>query len=239
LIGFLLPESRMLSTLLAEQSLEAPRGGSSSYERESLVGRLFSGGLARVTALLWLINFLSLLTIYFINSWMPSMLHTLGATPQKAIIATTMYHVGGICGAILSGLIVGRFGVEKVFAGLLTVSVACLLVIGLSNVSLFVVGCLIFGSGIGISTGQLGINSLPGAIYPPDIRSTGTGWAIGIGRLGNIVGPLFGGLLLSLSWSPKHMFLALCFPTVTLALMLLVLRHARAAHNSLTGSPET
>lgn len=147
-----------------------------------------------------------------------------------------MYHVGGIAGAIVSGVSVVRFGVEKVFAVLLAVAAACLLLIGLTTTSILVMGCLVFGAGIGISASQLGINSLPGAIYPPNIRSTGTGWAIGVGRLGNIIGPLFGGVLLLLGWSPKHMFLALCAPVVLLIGMLLGLDRARGSHHvDLTG----
>jgi MFS transporter, AAHS family, 4-hydroxybenzoate transporter len=199
-------------------------------EEKNPVGKLFSGGFAGLTTLLWTINFFSLLTIYFINSWLPSILHSAGATTQSAIITTTMYHVGGIAGAFISGATVARFGVERVFAVLLTVAAACLLLIGLTTTSILVIGCLVFGSGIGISASQLGINSLPGAMYPPAIRSTGTGWAIGVGRLGNIVGPLFGGLLLSLSWSPKHMFLALCAPVIILIWMLLVLDRVRGSH---------
>ena len=231
LIVFLLPES---SVFLASRHT-AETGAFSAMpavpEREkNPVGKLFRDGFSRLTTLLWTINFLSLLTIYFINAWLPSILHSAGATTQGAIITTTMYHVGGIAGAFISGVSVARFGVEKVFAVLLAVAAACLLLIGLTTTSILVMGCLVFGSGIGISTSQLGINSLPGAIYPPAIRSTGTGWAIGVGRLGNIVGPLFGGLLLSLSWPPKHMLLALCAPVVALIWMLLVLDRARGSH---------
>ena len=53
-----------------------------------------------------------------------------------------------------------------------------------------VLAFFIFGTGLGISAGQLGVNALSGAIYPPAIRNTGTGWALGVGRLGNIAGPL-------------------------------------------------
>ena len=87
----------------------------------------------------------------------------------------------------------------------------------------------IFGAGLGISAGQLGVNALPGAIYPPRIRNTGTGWALGVGRLGNIAGPLFGGLLLALGWPPKHMLLAISAPAFLLAAMLLLLAKTRGS----------
>jgi AAHS family 4-hydroxybenzoate transporter-like MFS transporter len=104
--------------------------------------------------------------------------------------------------------------------------------LGLTTVSTPVLACFIFGAGLGISAGQLGVNALPGAVYPPQIRNTGTGWALGIGRLGNIGGPLFGGLLLALGWSPKHMLLAISIPAMILVVMLLVLGKARGTRQS-------
>jgi len=232
LLVFFLPESSAFLMLRRQPPETAAFSATSAVpaKEKNPVGKLFSNGFAGLTTILWTINFLSLLTIYFINAWLPSILHSAGATTQGAIITTTMYHVGGIAGAFISAVSVVRFGVEKVFAVLLAVAAACLLLIGLTTTSILVVGCLVFGAGIGISTSQLGINSLPGAIYPPAIRSTGTGWAIGVGRLGNIVGPLFGGLLLALGWSPKHMLLALCAPVVLLIWMLLVLDRVRGSH---------
>ena len=153
---------------------------------------------------MWLINFLSLLTIYFINSWLPSMLHSLGIATATAILAATLFQVGGIVGGLGSGPLVNKYGTEKIIAAMLAMGACWLVLLSLTNVSTVVLGCFIFGAGLGISAGQLGINALPGAIYPPAIRNTGSGWALGIGRLGNIAGPLTGGTLLALGWAPKQ-----------------------------------
>jgi len=80
--------------------------------------------------------------------------------------------------------------------------------------------------------GQLGVNALSGAAYPLSIRNTGTGWALGVGRLGNIAGPLFGGLLLTLGWAPKSMLLLIALPAFLLSLILLALGRARAVRAS-------
>ena len=179
--------------------------------------------------MLWLINFLSLLTIYFINSWLPSMLHSLGIATATAILAATLFQVGGIVGGLGSGPLVNKYGTERIVAAMLAMGACGLLLLGLTNVSTLVLGFFIFGTGIGISAGQLGINALPGAIYPPAIRNTGSGWSLGVGRLGNIAGPLTGGTLLALGWAPKHMLLAISVPAFLLAAMLLVLAKARAS----------
>ncbi|MGZ5925060.1 MAG: MFS transporter [Rhizomicrobium sp.] len=196
---------------------------------KNLIAQLFAPGFARITLLLWLINFLSLLTIYFINSWLPSMLHSLGIATATAILAATLFQVGGIVGGLGSGPLVNKYGTEKITAAMLAMGACWLVLLSLTNVSTLVLGCFIFGTGLGISAGQLGINALPGAIYPPAIRNTGSGWALGIGRLGNIAGPLTGGTLLALGWSPKNMLLAISVPAFLLAVMLLVLVKVRAS----------
>ena len=225
LIIFLLPESFEFLAARRRAAAGLPAQGST----ENPVGALFTDAFARTTAMLWIINFLSLLTIYFMNAWLPSILHSASISARTAIIVATMFHVGGIAGAFISGFSVVRFGVEKVFSALLIVAAGCLFALGFSGLSVFAIGSLVLVSGIGISASQLGINSLPGSIYPPAIRSTGTGWAIGVGRLGNIAGPLLGGLFLSLNWTPDHMLRALCVPIFVLVGMFMLLLRARSS----------
>jgi AAHS family 4-hydroxybenzoate transporter-like MFS transporter len=226
LLFFLLPESS------AFRAARLSRAAVPSGATRNTIAQLFTPEFARLTLLLWLINFLSLLTIYFINSWLPSMLHSLGIATSTAILASTMFQVGGIVGGLASGPLVNKFGTERVVAAMLAMGACWLVLLGLTTVSTAVLACFIFGAGLGISAGQLGVNALPGAVYPPEIRNTGTGWALGVGRLGNIGGPLFGGLLLALGWSPKHMLLAISVPAVILAGMLLILGKARGETRS-------
>jgi len=83
---------------------------------------------------------------------------------------------------------------------------------------------LIFVTGIFLAAGGVqGANALAGWYYPTFIRSTGVGWALGIGRVGSIIGPLVGGILLSLKWSPPEVFVtaagaALCAALAAFAL---------------------
>ncbi len=221
----------VLAMLLPESAafLAARRARAAVADGKNSIAQLFTPDFTRITLILWVINFLSLLTIYFINSWLPSMLHSLGIATATAILAAAMFQVGGIVGGLGSGPLVNRFGTERIVAAMLAMGGVWLLLISLTTVSTTVLGFFIFGTGLGISAAQLAINALPGAIYPPAIRNTGTGWALGIGRLGNIAGPLSGGLLLALGWPPKEMLLAISVPAFMLAAMLLVLSQTRAS----------
>jgi AAHS family 4-hydroxybenzoate transporter-like MFS transporter len=66
----------------------------------------------------------------------------------------------------------------------------------------------IFAAGFCIVGGQIAANALAATFYPTSIRSTGVGWALGIGRVGSIVGPLVGGALLTMKWSTGEVFFA-------------------------------
>ena len=201
-------------------------------EAGNSIARLFAADFARITLLLWLINFLSLLTIYFINSWLPSLLRSLGIPTAQAILAATMFQLGGIVGGLGSAPLVNRFGTERVVAAMLAMGGVWLILIGLTAVPASTLALFIFCAGLGISAAQLGVNALSGAAYPLAIRNTGTGWALGVGRLGNIAGPLFGGLLLSLGWAPKSMLLLIALPAFLLSLILIALASARAVKAS-------
>jgi AAHS family 4-hydroxybenzoate transporter-like MFS transporter len=71
--------------------------------------------------------------------------------------------------------------------------------------------------GFTVQGAQAGLNALAASFYPTAIRSTGVGWALGIGRIGSIVGPVIGGIMLSIGWHPQQIFLAGAIPSLTAA----------------------
>ncbi|HUO02475.1 MAG TPA: MFS transporter [Rhizomicrobium sp.] len=217
---FILP---VLAFLLPETFVARKTAGLAS------VPRLFEGGFARLTLILWLVNFLSLLTIYSVNSWLPSLLHSMGIMTTKAILASSMFQLGGMTGCLASAPLTNRYGTENVVAVLLAIGGCFLIVLGVAHGTALVFAALAFGAGLGISAGQVGINALSGAVYPAELRGTGAGWALGVGRLGNIAGPLFGGLLLALSWRPGPILMLMAVPAFALTMALLLLRHTRAS----------
>ena len=157
--------------------------------------------------LLWLINITNYVGLYFVLLWTPAILHSTGVSPARAILGTTIYGVGVLASPLLAAFIVGRLGIERVLAVCLAFGGLCAAAIGFVAPQFWLLALLLAGVGIGNGC-QAGINSLSGLVYPAGIRSTGAGWAMGMGRIGTIGGPLFGGLLLSRSAStPQTMFL--------------------------------
>jgi AAHS family 4-hydroxybenzoate transporter-like MFS transporter len=194
--------------------------------RRNLVVALFQNGIAPTTLLLWSINLLNLLGIYFILLWMPAILHSAGMSPSRAIFTSTMYSMGVIAGPLLVAPFVDRVGIERVLTCGLAFGALCVLSIGLFDPPLWLLSVLIGGAGIGGGS-QSGINSLSGIAYPPAIRSTGAGWALGVGRVGSIAGPLLGGTLLALGFRTREIFVAAAVPAFGVTILMAILGRSR------------
>ena len=187
--------------------------------RHNPVIALFQTGLAPATVLLWTINLLSLLGIYFILQWTPAVLHSAGVSPSRAILVTSIYGLGLIVGGWLMAHIVDRISIERVLTWCLAFGTLCVLSIGLLDLRFWLLSLMVCGAGIGAGS-QAGINSLSGLAYPPVIRSTGAGWALGMGRIGTIIGPLLGGLLIALGSTSRMMFAAAAIPAFFATLLM-------------------
>jgi len=189
------------------------------------VANLFLDGRSLTTLMFWIINFMNLLNLYFLAGWLPQVLSGVGYSTSEAALITSSMHVGGLIGTFgLAWLIAGNR-----FVPVLTVSfaVACVSIalIGTSGVLALVpaLGVVVFVAGWCIIGGQPGLNAMEATYYPTEMRSTGVGFCLGIGRIGAIVGPLLAGYLIESRWSNEQLFFAaasaaLIATTVTIGL---------------------
>ncbi len=157
---------------------------------------LFREGRTLVTLLLWVVFFMSLLDIYFLANWLPTVLNDLGASVSSAVAIGSMLQVGGVVGTFALGSIIDRFSF-RALALVYFMAVFAVGAIGQLGHSVVFVTMAIFVAGFCVVGGQIAANALAAAFYPTSVRATGVGWALGIGRVGSIVGPLVGGVLLT------------------------------------------
>src|SRR5262249_54769482 len=197
-----------LITLLPESHAFRDRAASAIRARPSA---LFRHQLAVPTLLLWVSNVCSVVWVFVILLWLPSLLHGLGYSSAASILVTTIFTVGGISGLVGAAAIVDRLGTERVTACILFLGATCLVLMGSVPLSYVLLCVVAAGMGIG-SAGQIGINAASGTLYPAAIRATGVGWALGVGRIGQIAGPLAAGLLLGLGWAPRAILLVVSGP---------------------------
>jgi len=176
------------------------------------VKHLFTEGRAAGTVMLWIPFFMNLLIIYFILNWLPSLLRDAGMPNAAGLTAIAAFSVGGIVGTLLQGPLLKAFGV---YAPMLAEFVASLALVWLAamifaNFEVMIV--VTFLLGVAVQAAQAGLNVLAAMYYPTVMRSTGVGWALGVGRVGAIVGPLIGGVMLGMAWTPRQIFLAGAIP---------------------------
>jgi AAHS family 4-hydroxybenzoate transporter-like MFS transporter len=126
---------------------------------------------------------------------------------------------------------IDRFGAPRVLSCSFASGVVFILIIGLYSLPAPYIAIAILGAGAAMIGSQVGANAMAAGIYPARIRSTGVGWALGIGRLGGIAGPALGGALLAFGLPPKQIFLCACGPAVIAALATILLTMKAAQHH--------
>ena len=177
-----------------------------------IVAELFTNGRAMATTLIWVIYFMNLLNLYFLNSWLPTIISDAGIPVDTAIRLTSLFQIGGIGGAVVLGRLLDRTFSFWILAACYSWAAAFVYSIGHAGASVPLLALTITCAGVGIIGGQNASHALSSEFYPTRIRSTGVGWALGIGRIGSIVGPLVGGLLLAQNTPMRDVFWAAVIP---------------------------
>jgi AAHS family 4-hydroxybenzoate transporter-like MFS transporter len=198
------------AALLRRLDIAPTPGEAVDIARGNPIAMLFGQGYALQTILLWIIYFCSLLNLFLFAYWMPTVLNMIGMTPAQAVFASSLRDGGAIFVALYLGLAIDRIGPERTLAlhyALGAVFIALIALVALPYLALCVVSAL---AGMTIIGSQTGLNGTCGKLYPARMRTSGLGWALGIGRLGGIAAPLLGGYLLSLGLAPTRIFLSAC-----------------------------
>ena len=178
------------------------------------VKHLFTDSRALGTILLWIPNFMNLLIMYVIVNWLPALLEASGMSVSNGVTATSFFSLGGVIGTLAEGYLIrlgGGYRVMLAEFGLCVLFIASMaLMAGIWPVVIvlsLLLGFLVIGA-------QAGLNVMAANFYPTSIRSTGVGWALGIGRIGSIAGPIFAGMLLSIKWQPWQVLLVGAVPAL-------------------------
>ena len=198
-----------------------PGAGMASSSERFAVAQLFSDGRTTGTLLLWVPFFMNLLILYFILSWLPSLLRQAGMPVSAGITAVMVFSIGGILGAFVQGPLMKAIGVFTTMVAEFVISLLLVVAASLIFENFPLMMTVTFILGISVQGAQAGLNVLSAMYYPTVIRSTGVGWALGIGRIGSIVGPMIGGVMLSLEWTPQQIFMAGAVPAICAAVAVL------------------
>jgi benzoate transport len=175
---------------------------------------LFTDGRARSTMLLWSSMILGFASLWFAISWIPKLATMSGLDASSAIYAGTSFNAGAFFGTVALGLITARLKLQPVIAVFLASAALAMIVFGNSTVGAPALIAMAFVIGFLLQGGFNGIYPLGTRLYPAEVRSTGIGWTMGVGRIGAVLGPLLGGVLISRDVPVSIIFLVFAVPAV-------------------------
>lgn len=201
-------------------------GGLERQQRAKLAS-LFQHGRARNTLLIWVCFFCTLLVFYFFMSWTPKLLIDAGLSEEVGLSGGIILNAGAIVGGIALGLLASRIRLNWLQAGYALLGGGLLIAFGLyygtlsaALVLAFLVG--VFGTGC-----IMGAYAAVPQLYPTEVRTTGTGVAIGLGRWGGVASPTLAGLLLDAGWTGPNLYFIFAIPLVVAAAAAMFLRIRR------------
>ncbi len=198
------------AALLRRLDIVPAQSGPVDIAQGNPVRMLFGKGYALQTVLLWIVYFCSLLNLFLFAYWMPTVLNLIGMSPSQAVFASSLRDCGAIFTVLYLGVAIDRIGPERTLALHYAVGAVFIAVIALVALPYAMLLLMSFLAGATIIGSQTGANGTCGKLYPARMRTSGLGWALGIGRLGGIAAPLLGGYLLARGLAPTHIFLSAC-----------------------------
>lgn len=177
------------------------------HEEHVSVKEIVAGKLLAPSLLLWLAFFFVMGAFYFVMSWTPDMLNRAGLNPGQAVSGSVLLNLGGIAGTIALGALCARFGVYRLLLVYMLVGAVVMPFFGaLTGSTLTVLLPLACVLGYFLFALMGGLYTIIPSIYPANVRNTGTGLAIGMGRFGAMASPLIAGYLLNAHWSNAQIY---------------------------------
>jgi MFS transporter, AAHS family, 4-hydroxybenzoate transporter len=182
--------------------------------------RLLYDGRAAGTLLLWTVNFMNLLNLYFLQGWLTTVVTDAGYPQTTAAMVASMVQVGGTIGAFTLGWFVHKLGFVPVLTTCGVLASINIAAIGQPWIPLAMLTAVVFLAGVCVTGGQAAINALAATYYPTELRSTGIGAGLGVGRMGAIIGPTLASMLLGHGWSARDLFYAAAVPPLIAAVAM-------------------
>lgn len=202
LIGGVLPLllTPVVFWLLPETRPEPVEGSDRSLARA-----LFGESRAAGTALLWVAFVLTLMILYLMLNWLPTLVIAKGLTPADGSTASLWFNLAGVVGALSVGFVVDRAGYRWPLAIVYAALAGAMYALA-SAAALNMVLILSATAGFMVLAGQYSLYAIAPTLYPPQVRAAGAGAAVGVGRIGSIAGPLVAGQLREAGYTAGQVF---------------------------------
>lgn len=201
----------------------APDGPAAAVPAEAPVrpSALMRGRLLRVSLGIWVASFMGLLLVYGLNTWLPQIMGAAGYSLGDSLGLLLALNVGAVAGLLLAGRVSDARGNKRTVLLWFAVSAVFLALLSVKMESTALVYAAVFLAGVFVFSAQVLVYAFVGHLFAAEVRGTALGLAAGVGRLGAIVGPFLGGLLVSAEIAYPWGFYAFSVAAVLAALALL------------------
>jgi AAHS family benzoate transporter-like MFS transporter len=197
------------------------------------IGKLFHDGRGFSTLMFWVAFFMCLFMVYALSSWLTKLMASAGYSLGSALTFVLVLNFGAVIGAVGGGWLADRFNIKTVLVGMYALAAVSITLLGykVPTEVLFLLVGLAGASTIGT---QIVTYAYAGQFYPMAIRSTGIGWASGVGRSGAILAPIVIGTLVGMALPLEQNFMAIAIPAViaTIAVLFINDKRSASAHHS-------
>ena len=215
--------NRLLKRMDKPTVTELQVAGQERAKRAKL-SSLFTEGRARNTLLIWVCFFCTLLVFYFFMSWTPKLLIDAGMSAEQGLSGGIILNAGAIVGGIALGLMGSRIRLNWLQSGYALLGGGFLIAFGLLSGELLAAMTLAFMVGLFGTGCIIGAYVAVPQLYPTEIRTTGTGLAIGMGRWGGVASPTVAGMMLDANWTGAELYMIFSIPLFVAGIAALMLR---------------
>jgi MFS family permease len=173
---------------------------------------------------MWLCTINGFMALYFIASWITKLAIQAGLAPGDAIVASAIYNGGAFVGTIALSFLATRWDLRWLMLAMLCGASVLFLVFGAVAMPLWVLLLVCFLIGITLQGGVNCNYPLAASLYPAEVRATGIGWAMGVGRAGALLGPVIGGAAMGAGLPLVAVFAIFCVPMLLTGLCAVAIR---------------
>jgi MFS transporter, AAHS family, benzoate transport protein len=212
----------------AEDRFVLPSSDRADKAASAPVRLLFQDGRGFSTVMFWIAFFMCLFMVYALSSWLTKLMAGAGYSLGSALTFVLTLNFGAVIGAVGGGWLADRFSIKWVLFSMYVLAAVSITLLGvpMPTEALFLVVGLAGASTIGT---QIVTYAYAGQFYPMAIRSTGIGFASGVGRSGAILAPIVIGTLVGMALPLQLNFMAIAIPAVIAAVAVAMINQGRSA----------
>ena len=213
-----------LLTRMGKSPVGELEAGAHRRQQRARLSSLFEEGRTRNTLLIWVCFFCTLLVFYFFMSWTPKLLIDVGMSQEAGLSGGIILNAGAIVGGIALGLMASKIRLNRLQSGYALLGGAFMIAFGLLSGELYAAMTLAFLVGLFGTGCIIGAYAAVPQLYPTEVRTTGTGVAIGLGRWGGVASPTVAGLMLDANWTGAELYFIFSIPLFLAGIAALFLR---------------